>query len=74
MFYCLDAKSSFPTYTYLFAFPNIGMLCGLDGEYLPDCYDGPDPVQSMAEFFAALIEAYGVPSLFGNQMGFDEEE
>lgn len=42
------------------------MLCGLDGEYLPECYDGPAPAQSFAEFWAPIIEAYGVVSL-----GFD---
>jgi hypothetical protein len=36
------------------------MLCGLDGEYLPECYDGPAPAQSMAEYFAQVIEAYGL--------------
>lgn len=41
------------------------MLCGLDGEYLPDCYDGPAPAQSMAEFFAPVIEAYGATAVFG---------
>lgn len=49
----------FQIYILTPCFNYIGMLCGLDGEYLPDCYDGPAPAQSFAEYFLPVVEAYG---------------